>query len=697
MSGEETPHEQRMMLGTGCHAAIPGLEPSYGYFPSQAAGIVFIVLFGLSTIGHIYASFKGRHYWYLCFAIGTIAEMIGWGGRIWSSQCPYNDNAFLMQISTLIFAPAFFTGGIYYILKQFIDVTGRQYSLIKPSLYLWIFIGVDVLSLALQAAGGGLASSASNEVGGDTATGTNIMVAGVIFQMASITVFCVFYAAFLWRSRNIQIAKAIMWLTYATVLSVTCIYIRSIYRTIELLQGWDGYLITTERFFIALDGAMMVIAVGVYNIVHPALLLPRPGEKIAESSIDEEAAGRIQPMGKRETDPEKKITHILELHGKHPKRDKTMADSKADSTEPTSPTAVSAPATTEAQTPAPTSTSTFAVPDINIQPPSDVDDEETGDDEFDPMEIASIGGLITGSARVYPEKPSNIDTLALADHRNLLYPYYQPGNHNARSGGTAVLHIADEEALTLVKSSRRKMLEKAEKIKNTKTVLQTSTNEDGSNVQVLDDGTVVQSVLEADTPVHQIFRRGANCLIVTDPKTNGYRLRYIPPKIAPDNLLLSLIHYNVIRAFLTNLQYFNIPLTELMSDEVMSPFCTSSNVPGNLPSTLYPTAMQMLYPHHPYIDLFPCSTARDNMIMMLTRDKDMVEEAICDDLCCTEGESGLVVWGPPERVESWEITPSFASKWCWLIKGCHELQRATNKWREARGDLPIRFEEINDM
>ncbi|KAF3906828.1 hypothetical protein ABW21_db0200015 [Orbilia brochopaga] len=292
-------HEQRLLLRQGCHAAVPGIEPTYGYYPSLAAGVVFLVLFGLSTIGHIYASVKGRHYWYLCFALGTISEMIGWGGRVWSAKCPYNNNAFLMQISTLIFAPAFFTGGIYYILKQFIDITGRQYSLIKPSLYLWIFIGVDVLSLVLQAAGGGIASSESGKPDGDTALGTNIMVAGVLFQMASITVFCVFYGAFLWKTREIQLAKAIMWLTYATVLSVTCIYIRSIYRTIELLQGWDGYLITTERYFIALDGAMMIIAVGVYNIVHPALLLPRPGEKVAESSIDEEAGARLQSMGQR--------------------------------------------------------------------------------------------------------------------------------------------------------------------------------------------------------------------------------------------------------------------------------------------------------------------------------------------------------------------------------------------------------------
>ncbi|KAF3935805.1 hypothetical protein ABW19_dt0204586 [Dactylella cylindrospora] len=253
---------------------------------------------------------------------------------------------------------------------------------------------------------------------------------------------------------------------------------------------------------------------------------------------------------------------------------------------------------------------------------------------------------------------------------------------------------------------RRKMLEKAEKIKNTKTVLETMTSpastSQSSNgpmsFNTVDDQILpLQSaMMRADNTVHPIFRRGSQCIIVTDPKNNGYRLRYIPPKIAPDNLLLSLIHYNVIRAFLSNLQYFNIPLAALMSDEVLSPFCTSSTVPENLPTALQPTPMQMLYPHHPYIDLFPCPKARDNMIMMMTRDKDAVEEAVCDDLCCTEGESGLVVWGPPERIESWEITPHFAGKWSWLVKGCFELQRATNKWREARGDLPIRFEEINE-
>jgi len=54
------------------------------------------------------------------------------------------------------------------------------------------------------------------------------------------------------------------------VFSVLVLVIRSIYRSIELIQGWRGYLITHEKYFIALDGITMVLAVGVYNIVQPS-------------------------------------------------------------------------------------------------------------------------------------------------------------------------------------------------------------------------------------------------------------------------------------------------------------------------------------------------------------------------------------------------------------------------------------------
>jgi hypothetical protein len=107
----------------------------------------------------------------------------------------------------------------------------------------------------------------------DTANGTHIMVAGILFQLASILVFVSLFAVVIFRTLRTKgeflTQRRVQWIIAAMVLSVVLIVTRSIYRTIELLQGWSGYLITTQRYFIALDGAVMVGAVGVFNIASP--------------------------------------------------------------------------------------------------------------------------------------------------------------------------------------------------------------------------------------------------------------------------------------------------------------------------------------------------------------------------------------------------------------------------------------------
>ncbi|OXV06816.1 hypothetical protein Egran_05417 [Elaphomyces granulatus] len=187
-----------------------------------------------------------------------------------------------MQISTLIIAPTFFTAGIYILLGRFIALLGRGSSVLSPALYLWIFCTCDLISLVIQAIGGGLASNASNQADGDTKPGANIIVAGIIIQLVSTTVFAFLALDFLRRTirqGTLRTMKRTMVpLLCAMVLSVICIYIRSIYRTIELLQGWNGYLITTEIFFVILDGAMMVPAVAIFNIIHPGWFMPTEKE-----------------------------------------------------------------------------------------------------------------------------------------------------------------------------------------------------------------------------------------------------------------------------------------------------------------------------------------------------------------------------------------------------------------------------------
>ncbi|KAJ5092793.1 hypothetical protein N7456_008654 [Penicillium angulare] len=277
-------------LTMGCHAKIPGVGTSYGYVPQLSVGIVFCALFGVAMIAHTIQFCWKRQWWCVVFTLGCMVELIGWAGRTWSNVCPYNGTAFLMQISTLIIAPTFFTAGIYVLLGRFIQILGPESSIIKPSLYLWVFCTCDVLSLVIQAVGGGLASAEVNKVNGNTKPGTHIMVAGIVFQLFSITIFVICATDFVRRTLRRRLLQSmtgtIVPLLAAMVFSVLCIYARSVYRTIELSQGWSGYLITHERYFIALDGAMMVAAVVVFNFVHPGWFLPKDDYK-HEDATDE--------------------------------------------------------------------------------------------------------------------------------------------------------------------------------------------------------------------------------------------------------------------------------------------------------------------------------------------------------------------------------------------------------------------------
>ncbi|EEU38089.1 uncharacterized protein NECHADRAFT_105196 [Fusarium vanettenii 77-13-4] len=282
----EFTQQQADVLKSGCHDLIAGYDTSYGYVPTFGAGIAFCILFLLSTSAHVFQFARVRRWTSLTFALGAMTELIGWAGRTWSSKCPYNGDAFLMQITTLIIAPTFFTAGLYVILGTLINRLGRSSSLLGPKMYAIVFLTADIVALVIQAIGGALASTEADKINGDTETGTNIMVAGIVFQMAAMIVFTGLVLDFM---RRVFIKKTYLsydktglgsptslpvtyaWLLAAVCVSLGMIFIRSIYRTVELAQGWEGYLITHEGYFIGLDACLMIIAVGIFNFLDPGL------------------------------------------------------------------------------------------------------------------------------------------------------------------------------------------------------------------------------------------------------------------------------------------------------------------------------------------------------------------------------------------------------------------------------------------
>jgi hypothetical protein len=89
---------------------------------------------------------------------------------------------------------------------------------------------------------------------------------------------------------------------------------------------------------------------------------------------------------------------------------------------------------------------------------------------------------------------------------------------------------------------------------------------------------------------------------------------------------------------------------------------------------------------------------RDNLLRLEFDTDAIVSESHydADSLChwmvgldAAQKEGGLIVWGDPCEVASWEVTAEFYQKWGWTLGGCVELFRSTNSWRAQRGEKPL--------
>lgn len=119
---------------------------------------------------------------------------------------------------------------------------------------IWIFVPFDVISLALQGAGGALSASSS----GSSQAGVNIALAGLILQVITLIIFCAIFGDFFFiyaRLSKGQVhglrEKLFVGFLSASVLSTL---VRCIFRADELKDGYDGSTVKNEGLFIGLEG-----------------------------------------------------------------------------------------------------------------------------------------------------------------------------------------------------------------------------------------------------------------------------------------------------------------------------------------------------------------------------------------------------------------------------------------------------------
>jgi len=269
----------------------------YHYIPTEGVAITFITLYGLSTLIHTSQAVYYRMWWLLpTVCLCGILEVMGWSARLWSSFSPKLSSPFEMQITATILGPTPLLAANFVIFGIVIQRLGTQYSRLSPRWYTILFCTCDVISLVVQAVGGGKAAVASgNDM--DPTPGGHIMLGGIVFQLLTITIYAICAIEFFIRySRNWPIPRSstpnpptegkeyrlsqarlmsgkITLMSVALLFSTMCLFIRAIYRTIELSNGWNGRIISTQVLFNVLDGAMVTLAIYTLNFAHPGMLL----------------------------------------------------------------------------------------------------------------------------------------------------------------------------------------------------------------------------------------------------------------------------------------------------------------------------------------------------------------------------------------------------------------------------------------
>ncbi|KAL0942051.1 uncharacterized protein CTRU02_204814 [Colletotrichum truncatum] len=159
--------------------------------------------------------------------------------------------------------------------------------------------------------------------------------------------------------------------------------------------------------------------------------------------------------------------------------------------------------------------------------------------------------------------------------------------------------------------------------------------------------------------------------------------------------LIPLVYYNVFRATITNIRILS--LYSLLGNDCTPDLDTTPlfPAPSQIPCTLLPTALQRSTYHESWIDIFPSGAMRDNAI----RYRETIDHhELCADLVGCEDDfdrqeqPGIIAWSDPWHPDGWEVTERFLEKWGFLLKGCEDVMRATNRWRAMRDEEPLVWE-----
>ncbi|KXH65701.1 RTA1 like protein [Colletotrichum salicis] len=230
------------------------------YRPSVAGNVLFLVIMAVLACGQIFLGIKNKTKGFMiAICLGLLTETVGYIARVLLNGNPFSRDYFLWYLITLTIGPVFIAAAIYLTLGRIVVVNGEAISRIKPRSYTTFFLGCDIIDV-----------------------GTNILVAGLSIQVACLFAFTACSLEFLWRvkknpeMRNPEFtdlvnSKKYKLFLFALFSATAFLFIRTVFRSVELSEGFGGKLANQEVEFMILDGTMIILACLCLTIFHPGV------------------------------------------------------------------------------------------------------------------------------------------------------------------------------------------------------------------------------------------------------------------------------------------------------------------------------------------------------------------------------------------------------------------------------------------
>lgn len=239
-----------------------------------------------------------RDWWALCLPIGAALQGAGFFLRLPLANEPQSLPLYLPMDIFIVLAPACYFafnyiwfGRLVQRLEQHVRLPRKRAHLtfLPPQKFGLVFIISDVTTFLVQAAGGGMQVKINLQSAGST-----VFLIGIIAQFASYVFFlalAVPVVQFARRNDSVDGTLRVKLRALLLVLAFSSVWIivRSVYRTIELAQGYDGSISTKEcewraavlphctdgstAWFFGLDSAPLLLAIGVYIFYWPSSLV----------------------------------------------------------------------------------------------------------------------------------------------------------------------------------------------------------------------------------------------------------------------------------------------------------------------------------------------------------------------------------------------------------------------------------------